>query len=366
MNFPAFKYPVYNPNFHTIDVATDWCRFPNTTMDPEVALAQPYKVATVCAMYNKPGMFCYDPAHPKVDLSRFDLVIVSDAEYSRQEEILNWIQEEGIKNYLLAIGGITGSETLAPDTIYRPYWLSYFLRYNTEFVDTYDTNKPYLFDTLLGARRPHRDYVMLAMTKNKLLDSSIVNYRNCFPGQIVNDLNTQVQQEFPDTTLNWPYVSPQLHPEWEVRSNIDNTVSFDTPWNIYRNTHYSIVCETIGTGDCFFFSEKIMKPMFAKRVFVLFGSQGYLRRLREFGFQTFEEFIDESYDDEPVDTIRYKKAMMQVMRLAWLETPERVKQHIDYVLKCNHTRLFTWQEQYQNQMSEMVSGKIPSRHFIWS
>lgn len=366
MTFPEFKYPVYNPSYNVIDVARDWVRFPNWTIDPELALSQPFKIATVCAGYTTPGHFTYRDTIPKVDLSRFDLVIISDAEYYTQAQILEWARQERIDNYLIAVGGIRMGEPLQKNIMYRPYWLTYFLDTNPEYVDTYSDQKPYLFDALLGSQRPHRDYVMLGLTKTGLLDQSIVTYRDCFPGNLVNKMSEQVYNEFPGTVLNRPYVSPNLLPEWEVTSTIDNTISFYTPFEIYKRTCYSIVCETISTGNGFFFSEKMMKPMFAKRPFVLFGPKGYLAQLRKLGFQTFNEYLDESYDDEPVDTERYKKAMMQIMRLAWLETPAKVKHYIDYVLDCNHARLFSWQQNFRTTMSEMIDSKVPSRHFNWT
>lgn len=365
MSFLRFKYPVYNPNVNTIDVARDWLVFPNTTTDPDLALSQPFKVATVRACYTDPSVFSYDPTLPKVDLSKFDLVLISDAEYYRQRDIVKWAKQQGITNYLIAVGGLSPDEVLEPSTVYRPYWLTHFLNNNTEPVDTYADTKQYLYEALLGSQRPHRDYVMLALTNSGLIDKSIVTYRDCFPGGIVDTNTENVHREFPNTTFNRPYVSPNLNPKWEVRKQISNTVSFITPYDIYRNTHYSIVCETLSTGKDFFFSEKIMKPMFAKRVFVLFGPQGYLQKLRNFGFQTFEELIDESYDDEPVDIERYKKAMMQVMRLGWLEQPARVYKQINYVLECNFNRLYSWQTECQCVMSDMVKEKIPARHFIW-
>ena len=189
MMLPHFRYPVYNPCVDTVDAAADWVRFPYTTRDYEQAMAQPYKVAAVTPFYNDPEFINYDPRVPKVDLSAFDLVLVSDPEYYTQAEILEWIQQQGISNYLLALGGLRNNENLAPDVLYRPYWLTRFLNTNTEFVETYSDNKPYLFDALLGSQRPHRDYVMFAMTKSGLIDQSIVTYRDCFPGGVYNDMN---------------------------------------------------------------------------------------------------------------------------------------------------------------------------------
>ena len=103
---PHFRYPTYNPCADTVDVAKDWLRFPHTTGDYELALSQPYRIAAVTPFYNDPTFINYNPNVPTVDLSVFDLVLVSDPEYYTQAEILAWIKQQGIKNYLVALGGL--------------------------------------------------------------------------------------------------------------------------------------------------------------------------------------------------------------------------------------------------------------------
>jgi hypothetical protein len=48
--------------------------------------------------------------------------------------------------------------------------------------------------------------------------------------------------------------------------------------------------------------------------FVIVGTQGSLRYLRSYGFKTFGDLWDESYDDEPDDSLRIEK-IAQVLKL---------------------------------------------------
>lgn len=359
-----FCYPVYNPNFDCLDAAGDWGVFPQHTKDYELVMQQPFRVATVAAFYTEPGIYSYNPNIPKVDLSKFDLVLISDAEYYSQRQIVEWAKQQGISNYLIAVGGLMEYDQLDPETtLYRPYWLSTFFKENPEQVNTYSTDKPFLFDTMLGARRPHRDYVMLSLTKSQLLDRCIATYRDCFPGNLIDEKTQKIHTQFAGTNLNWPYVSPNLDPAWEVRSTIDNTISFISPVEIYRQTHYSIVCETNFTGRGFFFSEKMMKAIFNRRVFVLFANCGYLKHLKSFGFKTFDYILDESYDLVAYDINRYREAMLQVMRLAWLESPQWIYERLKHTLDFNYNRLLAWRPEYKRTMHDMVRKKIPSDHW---
>lgn len=361
-----FRYPVYNPCVDVIDVARDWSKdWFETTQDRELALQQPFRVAAVRAFYNQPDIFGYDPIVAKIDVSDFDLVLISDIEYFKHQEIEQWAEQNNIKNYLLAVGGIRTTDQLDPGRmIYRHYNIDRYLCRN-QYTDTSGLVKPFLFDCMLGARRPHRDYVMLAMTKTGLLDQSIVTYRAEFPGEVVNEYNKIFEDQFPGTKLNWPYVSPNLDPAWEVSNQVTNHTSCVSPDKIFQNTHYSIICETLGTGSDFFLSEKTVKAMFAKRVFVVFGARHFLRRLQELGFQTFDSIIDESYDNEPVDEIRYQKAMLQVLRLAHFLTPDSVDRHVNYAVENNFRQLAAIRVSTDWQMGEMLKVKIPAQHWLY-
>jgi len=360
-----FLYPVYNPCADVIDVAHDWGHgIFDSTHDRELALQQPFSVAAVRAFYNCPEIFSFDPALANVSVAEFDLVLISDIEYFKHQDIERWATENHITNYLLAVGGIRPTDQLNPTTtIYRHYNIERYISRN-QYVDTSGVSKPYLFDCLLGARRPHRDYVMLALTKTGLLDQSLVTYRTGFPGEIVNEYSEKYANCFPGVELNWPYVSPNLRSEWEVGSSVTNTNSCELPEGIFRNTHYSIICETLGMGNDFFLSEKTVKAMFSKRVFVVFGPRHFLKHLHDLGFQTFNAILDESYDNESVDEVRYQKAMLQVLRLAYFLTPEEVNHYVDYAVDNNARQLEYLKQSTDQAMLELLTHKISGRH--WS
>lgn len=362
-----FRYPVYNPCVDVVDVVQDWgLEVFETTQDRELALQQPFSVAAVRAFYNRPDIFSFDPALSNISVAEFDLILISDIEYFKHQDIEQWAVENHIKNYVLAIGGQRATDQIDPSCmVYRHYNIERYVDRN-HVTDTAGTQKPYLFDCLLGARRPHRDYVMLALTKTGLLNQSIVTYRSEFPGEIVNEYSKTYADCFAGVDLNWPYVSPNLHSDWEVNSSVSNVNSCELPQGIFKNTYYSIICETLGTGNDFFLSEKTVKAMFSKRVFVMFGPQHFLKRLHELGFQTFGAVLDESYDNEPVDEIRYQKAMLQVLRLAHFSTAQIVYQQVDHVIQHNFNQLSAIKVATRWQMQQLLRNKIPVPAQHWS
>ena len=91
------------------------------------------------------------------------------------------------------------------------------------------------------------------------------------------------KKEFPESTLTWPYVSPNLDPTWEVKEQLDNSISGIPPWELYNRCYYSIIVETLCQGNCFLMAEKIGKCLYARRLFVHFGVANWLEKLRPQG-----------------------------------------------------------------------------------
>ena len=154
-----------------------------------------------------------------------------------------------------------------------------------------------------------------------------------------------------------PYVSPNLNPAWEVRENLDNSISSIEPWEIYNRTYYSILVETLGTGNCYLMAEKIGKCLHARRLFVHFGVAHWLKKLRSFGFQTFDSIIDESYDSIEDDIKRWRAAFEQVQ---WLSQ----QNHTEVLLKAkrildhNHRRLYEFRKEKFEEMRLMIEPHL--------
>jgi hypothetical protein len=85
-----------------------------------------------------------------------------------------------------------------------------------------------------------------------------------------------------------------------------------------------IVTETLFNGDMnnLFLTEKTFKPMSLQMPFIVIGQPGTLARLKDLGYKTFEDFWDESYDQELDPLIRIKMICDLVENLAKIEIEE--------------------------------------------
>lgn len=80
-----------------------------------------------------------------------------------------------------------------------------------------------------------------------------------------------------------------------------NDTRFFTPH--YNNIAVDIVAETVFNYPYPCITEKTVRPILHKKVFIMLAPHGVLKMLHSKGFQTFDGFIDESYDtlEDPTD-----------------------------------------------------------------
>lgn len=285
-----------------------------------------------------------------------------------------------------------GNPMLCPTGNERVFLFNYFF-YQVAINNRHDginfdhtSPRAKIFDCLLGSRKPHRIFIYNRLIESGLLERSIVNLNEGSPWE-KHYFNTDAHQrvlEGPGFTGvdNLPvYSSPELK-HWEIpavhdfKKNTNNKfysasrlltqvneydespqVSALVPKEIYNNSHYSIVAET-GGNLSIFMSEKIAKPVFGRRVFVLFGSAGLLQHFRDQGFKTFGDVIDESYDLEPDDFKRFTLAWAQCVRLSSLD-PKLVYAQLDSVLTHNRLHLLdinTKLLELKNFIEKVVTG----------
>jgi hypothetical protein len=343
---------IYSPGYQAIDWGFDYPQ----VVSLEEALDQPTKIAALPVHYNNPQNFAYKEEFQSVDLSQFDLVLFTDIQFSRQTELVNWISTTNAKNWLLSVAGLYSDETLDSRTVYRPWWSFTFLQWNPP-RDDFPLDRPYMYDCLSGSRRDHRDYVMLSLEKHNLLDRGIATYRDIFIGNSFDKTPHHVAKHFPGQTLTWPYVSPNLKPEWEVRENLDHSISSIVPWEIYNRTYFTILVETLSSGNCYLMAEKIGKCLYGRRLFVHFGVAHWLERLRSFGFKTFDGIIDESYDSIDDDVERWKAAFAQVEYLSKQNLVDVLLQS-KRILDHNHRRLYEFKQEKYDEMWRMIQPHL--------
>jgi hypothetical protein len=97
------------------------------------------------------------------------------------------------------------------------------------------------------------------------------------------------------------------------KSNFNVTNTFKK--ELFLNSCINLVTESSFDQNELFISEKVFKPIINYQPFIVLSSYGYLKKLRSYGFKTFGDYWDESYDDIENPDDRFKKLLQLVREL---------------------------------------------------
>lgn len=74
--------------------------------------------------------------------------------------------------------------------------------------------------------------------------------------------------------------------------------SFGPHWqSAYSKIVLEMVLETTDWPDSFHITEKVCRPIYYKRPFILIGAKGFMSKMRDLGFKTFEKIIPNYYEN---------------------------------------------------------------------
>jgi hypothetical protein len=199
----------------------------------------------------------------------------------------------------------------------------------------YKSSKPKYFDALLGRPKPHRDFIYKAVIDNNLSDKITMTYIK--DGSIKKFLSNEFILESECVPLSAPFTN------WSdtcLYNGVKTALYRIIPSELFCNTAYSIVAETNFDNRLVFCTEKIAKPIIARRLFVVFSGYRFLEYLHKLGFKTFGHVIDESYDLIEDNDLRYAQAFEQVKRLCSMPQEEILSQ-ITETVEHNYNLIMT-------------------------
>ena len=274
-------------------------------------------------------------------------------------EIVSFIQATDLANITYYICGFVNfklhhaqikpfMDWFETSTYFYRHWLPEILLRLHPFETKYRA-----FDILLGRKKLHRDE-LFKHTKSKPY-LGIVTYFNDNNTQLGNDTDKWI----------WEHTGVKITntPEWTVDrvEYYGHTMSLSQiiPINIYNQTAYSAIAETCFHDHFSFYTEKTSKPIIAKRLFVMFAGRGYLANLHKLGFKTFNDIIDESYDQESDALIRWQMAWQQICWLA--DQPQaEILEKIRPTVEHNYAVMMrtNWAENFRQELEQDIARII--------
>jgi len=220
--------------------------------------------------------------------------------------------------------------------------------YRLGWTDT----RPYKFLFLNGRGRPHRQKLIARL--EPLLEQSIWTNLDSAAGPI-KILGPKYEFDFyNDKTA----VADSGYVKYELFNNQWGEIYLRA--EPYLDTYFSLVSETVFEYPYSFRTEKMAKPLAIGHPFVVASNQGYYRDLRNLGFQTFDQLIDESFDLIEDNDARLERLASEV---EWLCRQDLAKfSHEAYTIcKYNQQRLAELRIQIRQEFPDRFQNFINER-----
>lgn len=225
-----------------------------------------------------------------------------------------------------------------------------------------------------GTPRAHRIALMQYLSKRGLLEKVKTSFMMSSASCGRTSRPSKIEITFNDigppsnTVYSWPH---RINEDIFCQSKIPEISEFlSTPIAAYQDPIL------IGDIDCFYnrffldvvtetqfhspnikISEKTLRPLLGMTPFLLFAAAGSLAHLRRYGFRTFNDFWDESYDNETDPHLRFLSCCRILEELNNM-SPEEIKKvyaQMFPVLAHNRNTLIDYINEYYQPLCKKLS-----------
>ena len=180
------------------------------------------------------------------------------------------------------------------DGHYFNFWLAFIHEHMSTFFDDCYTEKPNIKKHFMCLNhQPHEHRIQLLNTLHEV---------GMFNHGIVSAIVPHEDYEFENPVIlrekRDPHIMFNSH-EWERVNEYhlaNDIISLGDP--VYWNKHFcTVVTESVMHSDVFL-SEKTFKPMIGLRPFIILGDVNVYKKLKEYGFDTFEDLFPRVHIEE--------------------------------------------------------------------
>jgi hypothetical protein len=135
-----------------------------------------------------------------------------------------------------------------------------------------------------------------------------------------------------------------------IANEAKSCFSADYTTQDYRQTRIEIVLETLFDDTRWHLTEKVLRPIACGKPFILAATPGSLDYLRSYGFQTFGQWIDESYDNIVDPRERLIAVVKEMKKFANLSPEEKQQMCQQMQAVCDHNRAHFFSDDFLNQV----------------
>lgn len=227
------------------------------------------------------GFNLFEQALTKHTLNQYPIdkhyVFLNSSEFTQKDYPMPYSYDIIQIQYILTRFHLVGNET-------TPRHYGY---HDTSDWNTY--HKPFLFNTIIGQKRPERDLFIKKIMSEFTYGSFIVKY----DGELLTD-------EFSNSYLRDPFELEKVRKEKNVKI-LERLPSYARlSYGITKQCHFILAIDTcpLAKDNKGFITGHTLTNLHSQIPFITLGAPGLLRDLHKAGFRTWGELWDESYDQE--------------------------------------------------------------------
>lgn len=212
---------------------------------------------------------------------------------------------------------------------------------------------------IIGGKRDHRVLFLYHVFKNKLDRNYISAPRICaYENVDIITVANKYCSTYPD--IEQVFAQAQLPRLFTGEQTQQMTSCWLSNFDEAMDSLVYVPTETVYFGRRTHLTEKTFKAIALEMPFILMAPAGSLEYLREYGFQTFHDIWDESYDQETDDIKRVEKVIDVLTQLENLSVPERQQIHRACLPRVqhnfNHFYRGTFTSVLEKELENMLNG----------
>lgn len=153
---------------------------------------------------------------------------------------------------------------------------------------------------------------------------------------------------------NHVFKNPKLRIDKDLSTlesnGFNSSASADYSYEDYKKSALDVVLETVFDDTKLHLTEKTLRPIACGKPFIIVSTPGCLGYLRDYGFETFGEYIDEGYDNilDPLDRLQ---AIINVMKhVSDLPTNQKKALYQQLHLIADRNRQWFWSDDFANKI----------------
>lgn len=188
--------------------------------------------------------------------------------------------------------------------------------YTTKKLKSIINKDNLLYKSLCYNRLPreHRTVIVAHIIKNKYHETCLYSL-----GTFPNSERWNWIEQFPELAdeINILNAGPEIYPHIKEESvDLRQNQAYKIGWDHGLNSYFQVVTETASrTYNIPFITEKSLKPFAMLQPFIQYGPTDNIKVLRMHGYDTFDRWIDHSYDDEENNFKRLRMVLKEFDRL---------------------------------------------------